>query len=253
MLLLSPESAEDPTPRITFRKPSQVKINYSEEAKGHPANATIDILRFSRTKTPARISPEVIINLEHNGVPADVFVGMQDAYLAEGVDDLLFWAKAGREGGRDKPEDMFPLWNAVEKSEGVCSARRVREAEGEARFRGFADRYGDTAQEDDEEEPETFDKAIHERSTAWWPDYISGCPSSLAETVMCLLDAGFTPQDLPVLRDKLKHIVKTKISYRAENFKYDVAQSGSAFVCPRYGFSSATFPSLTLQQIFWVF
>ncbi|KAJ7721959.1 RNA dependent RNA polymerase-domain-containing protein [Mycena maculata] len=234
MLLMSPELSDDPTPRVEFRKPSQIKIVYSKEAKAHPANSTIDILRFSRTRTPARISPEVIINLEHNGVPAEVFEGMQDVYLAEGVDELLFWAREGPEGGRDKPEHMFQLWSAVEKSEGVYFARRVREAGGEARVRGFGDRFTDTAQEDDEEEPETFDKAIHERSTAWWPDYISGSPSSLAETAMCLLDAGFTPQALPVLREKLKQVVKTKIKYRAQHFKYEVAESASAFVVPDF-------------------
>jgi hypothetical protein len=177
MLLMCPDSAQDPTPRIAFRKPSQVKITYSEEAKAHPANATVDILRFSHTKCPARISPEVIINLEHNGVPADVFVAMQDAYIALGVDDLLFWLK---EKGRDTPEVMTQLWTALDRSEGVCFARRVREAAGEARFRGFGERPNDV-QEDDGEESDLFDAAIHERSTAWWPDYISGCPSSLAE------------------------------------------------------------------------
>ncbi|KAJ7434748.1 RNA dependent RNA polymerase-domain-containing protein [Mycena galericulata] len=214
MLLMAPDSSEDPTPRVAFRKPSQIKINYSEEEKAHPANATMDILRFSRTRTPARISPEVIINLEHNGVPAAVFEDMQDAYLAEG--------------------NMFKLWDAVEKSEGVCLARRIRQAGSEIRFRGTGDRFADTTQDDDEEEPETFDKAVHERSTAWWPDYISGQPSSLAETVMGLIDAGFTPQALPVLRDKLKQVVKTKIKYRSQHFRYDVAHSASAFVVPDF-------------------
>ncbi|KAJ7145397.1 RNA dependent RNA polymerase-domain-containing protein [Mycena crocata] len=231
MLLICPESTEDSAPRVVFRTPSQIKIVYSDEAKMHPANSTIDILRFSRTKCPARISPEVIVNLEHNGVPSHVFVSLQNAYIAEGVDDLLAWA---REPGRDKPEFMFQLWNAVEKSEGVYFARRVREAAGEARFRRFGDRFADATQEDDEEEPEAFDKAIHERSTAWWPDYISGSPSSLAETVMTLLDAGFTPHSLPVLRDKLKQIVRAKIKYRSQHFRYEITHSASAFVVPDF-------------------
>ncbi|KAJ7076077.1 RNA dependent RNA polymerase-domain-containing protein [Mycena belliarum] len=230
MLLLWPDTSEVPTtPKVAFRK-SQIKINYSKDAQAHPANATIDILRFSHTKSPARISPEVIINLEHNGVPAEVFVAMQDAYIAQSVDDLLYWAK---EPGRDKAEHMLNLWAAVEKSEGVYMARRVREAEGEARFRGFGDQYGNTPQDDDDEdELDSFDLAVHERSTPWWPDYISGCPSSLAETVMALIDPGFTPQSLPVLRDKLKQIVRKKIKSKATHFKYDVRQSASAFVVP---------------------
>ncbi|KAJ7268673.1 RNA dependent RNA polymerase-domain-containing protein [Mycena haematopus] len=226
MLLLYPDSTLEATPKIAFRTPSQVKIIYSEEAKAHPANATVDILRFSRTTCPARLSPEVIINLEHNGVPAEVFVRMQQAYIAQAVDDLLFWAK---EPGRDTPEVMLKLWTAVEKAEGVYAARRVREAAGEARFRGFGERLNNSAQEEEEEE---FDTAINERSTAWWPDYISGCPSSLAETCMVLIDSGFTPQSLPVLREKLKQVVLKKIKYRSSHFRYEVVQSASAFVVP---------------------
>ncbi|KAJ7039848.1 RNA dependent RNA polymerase-domain-containing protein [Mycena alexandri] len=230
MLLVAPDSSHDPTPRVEFRKPSQVKITYNDAAQTHPANSTIDVLRFSRTKCPARISPEVIINLEHNGVPATVFVRMQDAFLAQGVDALLFWSK---ELGRDGPEFMYKLWVAVERSEGVLMARRAREAVGEARFRGYGESFKDAAQDDDEEE-DLFDAAAQQRSTAWWPDYISGCPSSLAETIMSLLDSGFTPQSLPVLRDKLKQVVLKKIKYRSTHFKYEVAQSASAFVVPDF-------------------
>lgn len=229
MLLMEPNSFREDTPKVAFSKPSQIKINYDEEAKARPANATVDILRLSRTKSPARISPEVIINLEHNGVPSSVFINMQNAYIAQGVDGMLLWAKGP---GRDTADDMFQTWSAVEKSEGVYFARQLRQVGGEARFRGFGERYNDAQQEDDEEEPDVFDKAVHERSTAWWPDYISGCPSSLAETVMTLIDSGFTPQALPLLRDKLKQLVRTKIKHRCTHFKYDIAQSASAFVVP---------------------
>ncbi|KAJ6486858.1 RNA dependent RNA polymerase-domain-containing protein [Mycena sanguinolenta] len=227
MLVLWPDSTQDDIPKISFRNPSQVKINYTEEAKAHPANSTVDILRFSRTTCPARLSPEVIINLEHNGVPAEVFVRMQETYIAQAVDELLHWAK---EPGRDTPEVMLRLWKALEKSENVYVARRAREAAGEARFRGFGERFGNDPAQDDEEED--VDTAINERSTAWWPDYISGCPSSLAETCMTLIDSGFTPQSLPVLREKLKKIILKKIKYRSNHFRYEVVQSASAFVVP---------------------
>ncbi|KAJ7275086.1 RNA dependent RNA polymerase-domain-containing protein [Mycena rebaudengoi] len=231
MLTMWPQyGTNDEHPKIAVR-PSQIKIQYSPEAKAHPANATIDILRVSRTKTPARISPEVIVNLEDNGVPAKVFVAMQNAYIEQGIEGMIAWAK---EEDGDKPEAMFRLWSAVEKSEGVYMARRVREVAGEARFRGYGERYGEVEEEDDDDEPGVFDKAVQARSTAWWPDYISGCPSTLAETVMALLDAGFTPQALPVLRDKLKQIVRYKIKYRSQHFKYEVAHSGSAFVVPDF-------------------
>jgi hypothetical protein len=42
-------------------------------------------------------------------------------------------------------------------------------------------------EEDDDDEPGVFDKAVQARSTAWWPDYISGCPSTLA----CVCSGSF--------------------------------------------------------------
>ncbi|KAJ7213532.1 RNA dependent RNA polymerase-domain-containing protein [Mycena pura] len=231
MLLMAPES-HDSVPKIAFRKPSQVKIVYSAEAKAHPANSTVDILRFSHTRTPARISAEVMINLEHNGVPAELFVRMQGAYLAQGVDGLLSWA---REPGQDTPECMRELYHAVEKGGGVYAERRLRETAVEARIRGL-ERFGETTLEEDDDDygslGEMLDNDLHQRSTAWWPDYVSGCPSSLAETAMVLLDAGFTPQSSPVLREKLKQIIRTNITYRAGNFNFDVLQSAGAFVVP---------------------
>lgn len=251
MLLMSLQWSERSTPRVKFCQPSQIKIVYSEEAKTHPANGTIDILRFSRTRTPARISPEVIINLQHNHVPAEVFESMQDAYLTEGVDGLLCWARDVPEAGHNKHEDMVQLWIAMEKSEGIYFACRVREAEGEACFHGFRDRFIDTVQEDDDEEPEAFDKGIHEHCTAWWPDYISGQPSSLAKTVMCLLDVGFIPQALLVLLEKLKQIVKTKINHHSQHFKYDVTQSATAFVVPGMAFIKKKFSISQTLTDFW--
>ncbi|CAK5272930.1 unnamed protein product [Mycena citricolor] len=237
MLLQFPGTNLDTVPKAAFRDPSQVKIRLGAQSQRHRANTTLDILRFSRTKTPTRISPEVIINLEHNGVPASVFLGLQERYLAAGVDDLVFWARTDYDGDN---LDMFKLWSAVERSEGVHFARRVREDKGVARFRGLTSGYRDEMEEQHEEDEDEdgdltgdrFDRVFHERSTAWWPDYISGCPSSLAETVMALLDAGFTPQSLPVLRDKLKQIALKKIKYRSHHFRYDVLQSASAFVVP---------------------
>ncbi|KAJ7074931.1 RNA dependent RNA polymerase-domain-containing protein [Mycena belliarum] len=176
---------------------SQIKINYSKDSKdaqARSANATIDILWFLRTHLPACISPKVIINLEHNRVSVEVFIAMQDTSIAQSA--------------------------AVEESEGMYMAWCVREAEGEARFRGFGDQYGNTPQDKNEEdELDSFDLAVHEQLTPWWPDYISGCPSLLAETVMAIIDLGFTPQSLTVRWDKLKQIVCKKIKGKANTLE----------------------------------
>ncbi|KAJ7054338.1 RNA dependent RNA polymerase-domain-containing protein [Mycena amicta] len=210
MLLVTSGSPDTSTvPRAAFRNPSQVKIVYNQAAQENIANATVDLLRFSRTKTPAH-----------------VFVRLQESHLALGVEDMLLWAKGP---ARDGFGHMQDLYRAVEKSENVYSARRFREVGGEARIHGF-EQYGET----EDMEDDSFEDIIHAKSAAWWPDYISGSPSSLAETVMALLDSGFTPQSLPVLRDKLKQIVRSKIIYRTQTFNFDIQQSAGAFVVPDY-------------------
>lgn len=77
----------------------------------------MDILRFSHTKTPAKLSEEVIKNLHHNGVPASVFIGLLQQRLQEVVDGLTAW---------EGPDAMPKLWKAVETAEGVIGARKAR-------------------------------------------------------------------------------------------------------------------------------
>ena len=132
---------------------------------------------------------------------------------------------------------MYKLWTNVERAGAVLFSRRAREAAGEARIRGFGDTTtegddGDDDDNDDDDDGVAFDKDLGERSTAWWADQISGCPSSLEETVMVLLDSGFTPQDSPVLRDKMKNFVISKINSTTSNYRYNVLRSATAFVIP---------------------
>ncbi|KAE9397715.1 hypothetical protein BT96DRAFT_940723 [Gymnopus androsaceus JB14] len=203
--------------KVRIRTPSQVKINYPAPDVDplDPSHLTIDILRFSRIKTPARLSAETIQNLHENGVPASVFVDLLERRLRELVEGLTTW---------EGPDAIPNLWKAVEAAEGVVSARKARQSPSDGRVQGFRD-----VNEEDEDEDAINREPI---STAWWRDPISGCPSSLAETVLELLDSGFTPLNSPYLRDKLKQLVKMKVNTAASKFNYVVPQSASAFVVP---------------------
>jgi RNA-dependent RNA polymerase len=68
--------------------------------------------------------------------------------------------------------------------------------------------------------------------SAWSPDLISGCPSSLEETIMVLLDSGFTPQNSAVLRERLKVVAETSTKNFMAKYRIDVQMSCSAFVVP---------------------
>ncbi|KAF9532775.1 RNA dependent RNA polymerase-domain-containing protein [Crepidotus variabilis] len=212
--------------RAGFR-PSQIKIKYPPGVTD-PALFTIDLLRTSHMRSPAQISTEAIINLAENGVPSQAFEKLLVDSIRALVNGLMTW---------DGPDAMLNLWIQIERIGGVLSARRARELIGEARVRGYTNKSPDEielerdADEGDDDDEEGF-QATSRRSTPWWPDYISGCPSSLEETILGLLDAGFTPQNCPLLRSKLEQVVNTKIRNRMQKLRIEVDQSCVAFVVP---------------------
>ena len=111
------------------------------------------------------------------------------------------------------------------------AARRAREDAGLARVKGYSEWQAEEVEGDDEDGFKQLD-SVEQGSSAWWSDEISGCPSSLEETVMYLIDAGFTPQTCPVLRSKLEKIVKSSVKNYIKAYRIDVPMSASAFLVP---------------------
>ena len=92
-------------------------------------------------------------------------------------------------------------------------ARQAREQSGEARARGFISYQRKTNQDLADDEAEKNDaEAISPRSTAWWADPISGLPSSLEETAVEFIDAGFAPVNNGILRDKLQKVISSALN-----------------------------------------
>lgn len=214
-LLLYKEDDYDDKPRIWLR-PSQIKIRYDTLCR---PQVTLQVLRKSYVTSPARLSTEVIINLAEGGVPHSVLTQLFRDGLEHQISGLMAW------------DDLQGLWSTIARSGGVFSARLARECPGEARVRGYGDR---AAEEHDLEDDDLFEEAERDepRSTAWWADRISGCPSSLWETAMQLLDSGFTPQGLPILRDRLRQIVKHSLESFLAKPKIPVPMSCSAWAVP---------------------
>lgn len=91
-------------------------------------------------------------------------------------------------------------------------ARQAREQSGEARARGFISYQRKTNQDLADDEADNNDgEAVSSRSTAWWPDPISGLPSSLEETAVEFIDAGFSLEN-GILRDKLLKVLSSFLS-----------------------------------------
>jgi RNA-dependent RNA polymerase len=162
--------------------------------------------------------------MAENRVPSELFCELLRTGLTELVSGLTTWE------GEDA---MYQLWHNVSRSGGVMASRLAREISGQARLRGLSgSEQDDEEEEEDEDGVSRYTKLLTERSTAWWADYVSGCPSTLEETVMVLLDAGFKPQDLPVLKAKLHEVVKSAINAFIKRYRFQVPMSCIAFLVP---------------------
>jgi RNA-dependent RNA polymerase len=200
-------------PMISLRR-SQIKIDYSQVDDLDPSHLTIDLLRVSRLRKPGRLSPDLIINLDHNGVPGSVFIRMLREAVKVSVEPLLAW------------DNMKLLWAAIERAGNVVMARKHRQALAESRLHGRHDT-SDASDGDALEEG----VAAHS-SVAWFPDPHSGCPSTLQETVLGQIEAGFNPEFLAVNRAKLLQIVKEVIRRTTRQCHFDIPLSCTGFVVP---------------------
>jgi hypothetical protein len=234
LLLLHPDveynEKEDP---MVWIRDSQKKIAYYTEPNEDPAMLTIDVLRNSHMNSPARLSPETIINLYENGVPWDVFRHLFEKSLDEALDDLLTWASPQNNdasGAGCSLESRIALWASVARAGGVLPARVARRNPSSARARGlvYEASYADDS-DDNEEEAIDDDR---QPSSAWWPDPVSGQPSSLEETIMALLDSGFDPRLHWIIRVKLKAVISRVTDTFRKRSKIPVLESCTGFIVP---------------------
>ena len=236
---LSPDEELEPT---IWLRPSQIKIKYSPLPLDQcilpdgidPGQLTLDVLRASRMKCPARLSTETITNLAENGVPFECFRDLFQVNVRERVDALLKWDEelAGPDGPKPDGPAMKLLWDALAREGGVVAARMARVDSGRARVSGYVHDDGDDDEEEDEDGLSQLDAALHQQSSAWWEDPISGSPSSLEETCMTLIDSGFRPDSCAVLRVKLREVAKKVVKTFQTKFRFEVPMSCSAFIVP---------------------
>ena len=156
-------------------------------------------------------------------MPKTVFLGLLRQGMKELVEPLLEW---------EGPNAMRDLWCNMRRLGGVLSARRAREDAGRARVKGYSEYESEEIELEDEDGFTILDTTDQQKSSAWWGDEISGCPSSLEETVMCLLDSGFTPKNCPVLRSKLEKVVKGYVKNYIKTYRIDVPMSALGYIIP---------------------
>ena len=228
LLLLHPDEARNAIlePEVYLRD-SQRKIVYPELYD--PAHLTVDVLRTSHLTTPARLSYETIINLAENGVPSDIFTGLLQLGVDGVLDGLFSWPEDPLPLDATSYDSMRTLHRNVNRAGAVTGAKFARLNIAYARAKGYI---WDHKQEEGDEDAEPPADDLP-RSTAWWPDYTSGQPSSLEETVLVLIEAGFHPLTEWILQEKLKQVINTALNkFSISKPKIPVAESCSAFVVP---------------------
>lgn len=206
-----------------------------------PSQRTIDILRTSHSKSPTRISTDVVININENGVGLEILKEFLKKTVDEIVNPLLEYDSGDR-------NSLQQLWVNFERRGSVLRSRRAREEVALARVSGYTER-DITGEVQDEDEDVQMLEDVTEHSVEWWPDEVSGCPSSLEETIMAFLDSGFHPSSCAILREKIFRVVKTTVTRVIENCHIDIPLSASAWIIP--GESSCVLESSSPAQIMY--
>ncbi|KDQ15608.1 hypothetical protein BOTBODRAFT_157888 [Botryobasidium botryosum FD-172 SS1] len=199
---------QDPQPKIWLRD-SQIKVNVSFDEGGR--TYILDVVRAFFFKCPANLSTQVINNLSYNGVPNDVFVKLMVDGLGEEVQPFD-WTQPGA---------LVRLWAAVHDIGGVLSTKIRRDAATYARLLG--------AETWDSDKPKDMDV---DGPLSGGMDEISGHPDTKYERVIGLLEAGFTPQQLPILRDDVKSILHDVVEKYVKKYRIPVPMSLTAFIVP---------------------
>ncbi|KAI0264673.1 RNA dependent RNA polymerase-domain-containing protein [Gloeopeniophorella convolvens] len=224
LLLQHPQREQNQwTHPCVWLRPSQTKIKYPQDEFQDPSQLIVDVLRASHMQSSISISKEMVINLAENGVTHASFSQLYQASLEAAITPLLDW---------DGTDAMLKLWAAVCKEGGVLAARQARSASGTARARGLRSYDQDDDSDDSDGDEDSHDLGHSLPSTAWWADEISGCPSSLEETVMTLLDSNFHPMSNTILAERLKIVIKKAVKSHISKYRILIPMSCSAFIVP---------------------
>ncbi|GLB43650.1 putative RNA-dependent RNA polymerase [Lyophyllum shimeji] len=185
---------KSPEPRIWIRT-SQKKIIYRYPLSR--AHRIFDLLSVSRFSPPIKLSKQSIMNLSENGVGDGGVVALYQPA-----------------GGRVEEQ-------AVEADDGAGEGVGAA-----AQGVGHQDIGMET-------EEDSLNALEDEQEGAYTGrNEISGAPLSLHEVALELIQAGFRPDKLKPLRDKIRCIVETTIKSIVDKFSIPLPESLGAFIVP---------------------
>ncbi|TDL26400.1 hypothetical protein BD410DRAFT_763609 [Rickenella mellea] len=203
-------------PKIWIRA-SQNKINLPPNKPLDRSHRIFDLVRLTRLTTPSYLYAQTIMNMSHNGVEDSVFKKLFEDRLREEIEPLTNW---------NTPDEHKLLVKAVADAGKIVGSRMRREAGFSARALGYIRDDDNGSDEEPDVDEGEYNRGLVDRN----PE--SGCPSTLHESIIEMLEAGFTPKQSPFLRDKIKWVVKSIIDSHVGKFHIPIAQSVEAFVVP---------------------
>ncbi|KAF8079235.1 RNA dependent RNA polymerase-domain-containing protein [Lyophyllum atratum] len=209
-------------PRIWIR-PSQSKIVYRYPLDR--AHCIFDLLSVSRFSPPIKLSKQSIMNLSENGVSDEVLTGMMVQGLMDEVTPLMKW---------QGPQAMESLWQVVNQLGGVSRSRLSRLTAGLSRVMGLQRREWGHEDIGMETEDDSLNALTDEQDAGPYTgrNEFSGAPLSIHELALELIQAGFRPDKLANLNDKIRQIVQNTIKSIIEKFSIPLPESLGAFVVP---------------------
>ncbi|KAG8896545.1 hypothetical protein FRC00_005752 [Tulasnella sp. 408] len=211
-------------PKIWLTK-SQVKIAYApEELEEDPSRRIFDLLRVSQVKEPVRLPMHPIINFAHNGIPHTVFSELLQESLKSTIDEVLEdW----------ESDDAVAIWSMVFNRSGVGNIRKRR-------YDRFSERMFGNFRDTEEKEENLW---TSEGFTSFGdinnlvdsgPDPNSGWPSKLAEQIIELLEAGFTPSKSTHLAALMKSYLKMEVKWITREYRIPLKRSAEVFAAPDF-------------------
>lgn len=213
----------DGPPKIWIRN-SQNKIDCGPLHKVDVAHRIFDLVAPSRVTGPSRLSRDTLVNLAHNDVPTGILKELMADGLHNEVRQLTEW---------DGLDSMLVVWRAVERAGRVVICRLRRRIAGQVRAFGLGElrpneELGDEV--DDDGDVVLDQPLVISDPRSRNPH--SGQPTSLHESVLELLQAGFHPLKFDPLFNKLKSVVMLVLDDYAKNCHIPVKESLEAYIIP---------------------
>lgn len=215
MLHPDPKYSDVGYPPTIWIRDSQRKVYYGGTQNHDRAQRIFDLVRLARITHPSGVSKQTILNMAYNGVPHDTFVDLMQESLQNLLKDLTDW---------EGEHSMKILHKAIGSAGHILYARLARSSSLDKRALGFI------SDDIDEDEVDGTDVA---RTT----DLVeriepSMCPTTLFESALAMLEAGFTPLESPLLEQKISYICKTVISSYLDSYHITVPLSAEAWIVP---------------------